>query len=195
MAREQFDQPVVEAFERELRDALAIEPSPEFARQVRARIAARRSPPVRWTYGLAAAAVCVLALGLGWWLRPGDVTPDRVQQSRHRDVHLNPEIRVTAAVAPVEPSGETSSAPRVSVRPKPETIAEPEVIVPPDRALALARFLELARAKAVTEETLKPIASTAAPEILEIKPLIVPAIAVPEIETPGAATEGGADRE
>ena len=193
MAREQFDQSVVDGFERELRDALAIEPSPEFACQVRARIAARRSPPLRWTYGLAAAAVCVLALGLGWWVTSGDATSEGVQQA-HRDVHLNPE-RVTATVAPVEASRETSPAPGVRLRPQPERMPEPEVIVPADRALALARFLELAREGAVTAETLKPVASAAAPATLEIKPLVVAPIALPDIETPNAVTEGGADRE
>lgn len=194
MAREQLDQSIVDEFERELRDALAIEPSPEFARQVRARIAARRSAPLRWTYGLAAAAVCALALGLGWWVTSGDATSDGVQQARHRDVHLNPQ-RVTAAVAPVDASRETSPAPRERLRPTPEAVAEPEVIVPAERALALARFLQLAREGTVTEEMLKPIASTAAPEILEIKPLMVAPIAVPEIDTSTAAAEAGTDRE
>jgi hypothetical protein len=197
MAREQFDQSVVAEFERELRDALAIEPSPDFGRQVRARIAARRTPPMRWTYGLAAAAVCVIGLGLGWWLSSGDVAPAPVQQTRHRDVLLDRERPVSAAVATVERSSEAPPAThaRVRARPEPGTIAEAEVIVPPDGALALARFLELARTGALNEEMLKPLAAAPAAPVLEIEPLVVAPITVPEIETATAAPDGGTDRE
>lgn len=195
MSREPFDQPLVDEFERELRDALAIEPSPDFARQVRARIASRRPSRMRWTVGFAAAAVCVLALGLRMWVRSGDVRPDAPQNATHRDVHLNADVRLKATVAPVEQSSETSRTTRVESRPAPGRSPEPEVIVPPDRALALARFLELAREGAVTEETLKTVAAAAAPATLEIKPLVVAPIALPDIEIPNAATEGGPDRE
>jgi len=195
MSREPFDQALVDEFERELRDALAIEPSTDFARQVRARIASRRPSRIRWTVGFAAAAVCVLALGLGIWVRSADVRPDAPQNARHRDVHLNADVRLKATVAPVERSSETSRTTRVESRPAADRIPEPEVIVPPDRALALARFLELAREGAVTEETLKTVASAAAPATLEIKPLVVAPIALPDIEIPNAVTDGGTDRE
>ncbi len=195
MSREPFDQALVGEFERDLRDALAIEPSPDFARQVRERIAAR--PPSRssWTAGLAAAAACVAAVGLGMWIRSADVRPGPPQNARHHDVHLNAEVRLKATVAPVERPSETSRTTRVELRPEPGRIPEPEVIVPPDRALALARLLQLAREGAVDEETLQPVASAASPATLEIKPLIVAPIPVPEVETPAAATQGGADRE
>ena len=195
MSREPFDQALVDEFERELRDALAIEPSTDFARQVRARIASRRPSQIRWTVGFAAAAVCVLALGLGMWVRSADVRPDAPQNARHRDVHLNADVRLKAIVAPVERSSETSRTTRVESRPAPDRIPEPEVIVPPDRALALARFLELTRKGAVSDETLAPIAAATSAATLEIKPLIVAPIPVAEIETPSAATQGGADRE
>ena len=195
MSREPFDQALVDQFERELRDALAIEPSPDFARQVRARIAARRPSRIRWTVGLAAAAVCVVAVGLGVWVRPADVRPGPTQNARHRDVHLNAEIRLKATVAPVDEVTDTPRTTYVRLRPQPERIAEPEVIVPPDRALALARLLQLAREGAVDEQTLQPVAAAASPATLEIEPLIVVPIPVAEIETPSAATQGGADRE
>jgi hypothetical protein len=195
MSREPFDQALVDEFERELRDALAIEPSPDFARQVRARIASRRPSRMRWTVGFAAAAVCLLAVGFGMWMRSEDRGRVRVQHAGHRDIHLRTEARVRPTVVPADEVTDTPRTTRVRLRPQPERIAEPEVIVPADRALALARFLELAREGAVTEETLKTVASAAAPATLEIKPLVVAPIALPDIEIPNAVTDGGTDRE
>ena len=196
MSREQFDQSLVEDFERELRDALAIEPSPDFARQVRARIDARLQPPVWWRFALPIAATCVLAVGAWIWLnRPAEIRHADVQMARQNDVVLERERSVESAVAPPDAAKEGPPTARVVLPLKPEAMPEPEVIVPPDRALALARLLQLARAGAVTEETLKPVASAAPPEILEIKALVVAPIAVPEIEIPTAAPESGTDRE
>ena len=70
MSRERFDQAIVEDLERDLREALTIEPSADFARQVRARIEQRPHGVMPawfgWRGALAAAAVCVLAVGVGW---------------------------------------------------------------------------------------------------------------------------------
>lgn len=194
MSRQQFDRRLIEEFERELRDALTIKPSPDFARQVRARIAARPAPPAWWKFAFPIAATCVLAVGLATWMRSSDVPAITTPHVRPRDVQLPTEVLVKAAVAPHEPTG-VPRTPSARMRPTPASMPEPEVIVPPDRAEALARFLELARAGVVNEQMLKPIASAPAPAVLEIAPLEVSPIAVPEIETPGAATERGAHRE
>ena len=73
--------------------------------------------------------------------------------------------------------------------------AEPEVIVSPDRAVALARLLALARSGVVDEENLRPIAATAPPVSLEVAPLVVPPITVPEIDTGMRTAPGGAIQE
>ena len=207
MSREPFDQALVDEFERELRDALAIEPSPDFARQVRARIASRRPSRIRWTVGLAAAAVCVVAVGLGVWVdgNQGTRVPGcqgaRVPGCEGAKVPEYQGAKVLKPNAAFEASSSTAPPPSTNrMRPanvlsRPETLPEPEVIVPPERALALARLLQLAREGAVDEETLQPVASAASPATLEIEALIVVPIPVAEIETPSAATQGGADRE
>lgn len=194
MSREQFDQRLIEELEHELRDALAIEPSPDFARQVRARIAARPAPVAWWKFALPIAATCVLAVGLVTWLRPAAVqygTP--ITQNPSRDIPLMPET-VTATVAP-ETSTPTPRITPVRIEPTPAPAPEPEIIVPPDRALALARLLELTRNGSLNEETLKPVAAARPPAELEIKPLVVAPILIAELETPSGAAQGGADRE
>jgi hypothetical protein len=75
------------------------------------------------------------------------------------------------------------------------SVSEPEIIVPPDRAQALARLVELTRSGIVNEETLRPVASTVPPEALDVSPLVVSPIAVPEIETGSRTAPSGATRE
>jgi hypothetical protein len=219
MSREHFDQRVVDDFERDLREALAIEPSPDFARQVRARIAARRAPVMWWRFALPIAATCVLAVGLMIWM------------NLEKNVRLKPDATVkastvkasstekaasagNASVAPegsnvdpvasgfsrtlsrrAAPERRTTTTRRVTVEPERPLAPEPEIIVPPDRALALARLLELARNGSLNEEKLKPVASARPPATLDVTPLVVAPLSVPELETPSGAAQGGADRE
>ena len=201
MSREQFDQRLIEECERELRDALAIEPSPDFARQVRARIAARPAPVVWWRFALPIAATCVMAVGFTVWMN----------REKEKDVRLTPEATVKAAVAPQGSNEDTSkvdtskantslvgsgfSRTLTTTSPQSTPAPEPEIIVPPDRALALARLLELTRNGSLNEETLKPVAAARPPAELEIKPLVVAPILIPELETPSGTAQGGADRE
>jgi hypothetical protein len=194
MSRERFDEALVQELERELRDALAIEPSPDFAQKVRARIAARQSPAVWWKFALPVAAACALVVGLGVWghWRPGESAGAIVQRAGS-DVGLRPEVR-SKPDAKVSANRPKLAAVRTKVRTIPESTAEPEVIVPPDRAVALARFLELARRGAVNEETLKPVASAAPPPVLEIAPIVVTPLSVPELE-PQSGVQTGANRE
>jgi hypothetical protein len=207
MSREQFDEALVDAFERELRDALAIEPSADFAQKVRARIAARRAPVVWWRVALPVAAMCVFAIGLGLWSRSTD--EEKVSTSVRRaglDVQLHAEDGVvptgpvkratTVSAAAVRGTGEReSNTTRMVKRSSAEPAPEPEVIVPPDRALALRRFLEMARSGAVNEETLKPVAAAASPSVLEIEPIVVTPLSVPELEPQPGAAQAGVERE
>jgi hypothetical protein len=206
MSRERFNEAVVEELERDLRDALAIEPSPDFARQVRARINARPGRAVRWRVALPIAAMCVLAIGLGVWMNrdqgsrvpacqgatvPGCLPAEARSAKVDHDVHL-PARAMDAAG---HPSGSPVATHHTNVGSIPQPTSEPEIIVPPDRARALARFLELARRGTVNEQSLRPVASAAPPPVLDIAPLVVPLISVPDIEPQNGAAESGADRE
>jgi hypothetical protein len=192
MSREQSRR-LVEDLERDLRQALTIEPSADFARQVRGRI--ERTPrrtwlPVELPWLAAAAAVILIALA-AWWQTARLAQPlDRVP------------ARTTAAVDVL-----LERAPEPAPSPKPDIVVpvrrivrpasvdvspEPEVLVSPDAARALARFLQLTRSGAVNGDQLPAPASSAPPDDLSIIPLVVPSIPVPVIDIPGGPAPSGA---
>ena len=190
MSRERADAALVDEVERELRRTLAIEPSPEFAQRVRMRIAETSARPampiVRWLVPLTVAAACVLAVGIGWRYSSG---PEPAGAPVATRVASDVELRQSPArVVPPEP-------PRLPARPVRRRPVEPEVIVSPDRARALARMLALARSGVVDEQSLRPVAPATAPESLEVAPLVVQPIAVPEIDARGPAAPGGANEQ
>jgi hypothetical protein len=79
--------------DRELRDLLAIEPSPEFAAGIRARVAEQAIAGVwRPPLWLAAAAVLVVSAGLGL-----------VMLAPSREPFVAPDVRLSAAPVPVAP--------------------------------------------------------------------------------------------
>ena len=189
----------MEALERELRDALALEPSPDFARGVRARIdqgpVSRVPAMFRWEIALAAAAVVAIAIGLGWRAtRDLDSAPPGLVTHAGSDVQLDaPRAQIAPPPSPVR---RTPPRPvRAANATETAQIVEPEVIVPPDRAEGLARFLELARTQAMGEEMLPPMAAATPGMALDIAPLVVAPIVVPEIDRSGGAAPDGADRE
>ena len=192
MSRERFDQTLVDELEQELKSALRLEPSSDFAAQVRARIARTSSVASswRWRMVLAAAAVCIVAAGLGWQARrvAPDVRPETTRVGT--DVLLNPTtpasgLKTEEALATVSPKPVRSN--RNSLR-----SSEPEVIVAPEAAHALARFLELLRNGTVDEDTLRPVVAAVAPATLEVAPLVVPPIPVREIVTENRPAPSGA---
>ena len=192
MSRERFD-PMIEDLERELRDALAVEPSPDFERRVLARLAAQTAPAARWPVALAAAAVCVLAAALGWSFS-GAARVDGPAPGAARapaDVLLRVEQKTPTIARPAagdvrgsETRLPVSPSPALARRHAPET-APVEIIVPPDRARGIARLLALARSGAVDEEMLEPVAPAETPATLEIAPLVVPSI-LPQAVDAGA---------
>lgn len=189
MSLERFDEKVVQELERELRQALAIEPSADFERRVRARIenAPRR---FEWRYALAAAAVFVIVAAVAWQIRmkPGTQNVEAPTAARAgADIFLPDESVI--AMLPRETSVKPP-APRLS----PLRATEPEIIFPVDQERALARLLELARSGAVSEESLIRVGNTANAATIDIAPLAVQPIPVPEIEML-SGPRGGADRE
>lgn len=197
MSRERIDQTLVEELEQELRQALAIEPSADFARQVRARI--ERPQVWRWQWPLAvAAAACVLAVGLGWRFMRDSVDPPAAPISVRvgSDVELQPAPSPIGIPRPSLPI--VRNAPRNVASVEPDVRVsepEPEVIVPADRARALARLLELARSGDLDEQKLRPVAAAAVPATLEVEPINVPLLLTPPIDTQAGTPRGGAGRE
>ena len=174
------EQTLFAEIEAQLRQAMSVQPSPDFARKVRARIDERRVDRDRWTWRWAAAAACILAVGIGWRManRTDDVEPAQIGRERKAvDVRLaaapTPAVRERPTAIPRHPPATGTSRPDIS---------QPEVIVPEDNARAVARLLVLARSGSITEERLTPVAVAAASPTLDVAPLGVPPIPVPEME-------------
>jgi hypothetical protein len=135
-----FDERAVAAAEADLERLLSIEPSPEFAAKVRARIAAE--PPVRsWNWGrllvpVAAAAVVVIVLTvLGTWHLRGPEQP--VATARQNDIVLNPEKPTeTPAVVTIKAVADAGS----KVRRVPVPEEKPEIIIDPAIGDAIRRL-------------------------------------------------------
>ena len=174
--------------EEDLRQAVSVQPSPDFARKVRARIDERRVDRDWWTWRWAAAAACILAVVLGWRM------VNRSEVERPQIGGERKAVDVRLAAAPTLSVGERPTAiprhppaARTSRQPAP---SQPEVIVPEDNARAVARLLALARSGSITEERLAPVVPTAAPATLDVAPIVVPEISVPEVESLSVAPLG-----
>ena len=120
---------------REIEDALSVEPSPQFAAQVRARIAESPQPSrfwIRWSVaaaaGLAAAAVVTLVF---FDLRePGFSEPVKVATPVHAHVKE----------APLMPVPEPTVTPGKAR--KPSSTQEPEVVIDPREVAGFRKFVE-----------------------------------------------------
>lgn len=198
MSLERHD-PLVDELEQELRQALDIVPSPDFAGGVRSRIerlpARRPAAALRWEFALAAAAVCVFAIAIGWRFGREDATPAISLETR---VGIDVELAAPRVEAVVPPRSVTRAPSRLvhsASTDEPVTHGEPEVIVAPDRAEGLARLLRLARSGRLDEESLRPIEPPAAPATLDVAPLVVPAISVGPVDIQNGPRGSGAERE
>lgn len=190
----------VQELEQELRRALSIEPSPEFAGKVRARITKPVSASGGRTWEWAAAAVCILTLALGWRLAggPGEEIAAVPDARASADVRLDREP-APAEARPERPAPPTHdrrqvTAAAIPIAP-PQPRAEPHVVVPPGNARALTKLLALARSGGVDEESLRPAVPPATPVTLDVAPIVVPAISVPPLEIDDSAPTAGGLRE
>lgn len=189
----------VQELEQELRRALSVEPSPEFAAKVHARIAQPASASGRRTWHWAAAAVCILTLALGWRLtgRPGEEITAVPPALASADVRL--EREPPPAARPQRPARPTHDRRRVTAAAipiaPPQPRAETHVVVPPGNVRALTKLLALVRSGGVDEESLRPAVPPAAPVTLDVAPIVVPAISVPPLEIDVGAPNAGGLRE
>jgi hypothetical protein len=155
---------LVAAVEADLDRLLAVEPSADFAANVRARISAEQAARGwRLHWGFAAAAVLAIATGiLVATLRdaPGGTAPAAITTSR--DVALPAPKSPAPAVASNEPAGSVPIPPAQTpkpffgsripdpgsrIDPSLAQAIEPEVLVPPEFRLAIERVLEMVRAR------------------------------------------------
>jgi hypothetical protein len=190
-AVEAIDRLLAEADER-LREAMSVQPSPEFGRKVRERIVQQRREPAWPVWRWAAAAACVLAVAIGW---RAVHTAREEGPSESARMRIGTDVRLAAQKdAPVIPIRRHPPLPAN----RPPTLAEPEIIVPEENARAVARLLALARSGRVDEERLTPIASAAkitGGDSLDISPISVAPIPVPDIETDSVAPSGDGRQE
>jgi hypothetical protein len=186
--------------DRELRDLLAIEPSPEFAAGIRARVAEQAiaggwRPPL-W---LAAAAVLVVSAGLGLVM----LTPSRAPSVVAPDVRLSvapvPVAPVAAVVPPAAPAGPSAErrregTMRTSQPPARAGAADsqaPVIIIDPRQREVVARLFDDLRRSMAGGREVKVDDTVAETEIAEIAlaPIAVAPMVVEPI--PVTVVDGG----
>jgi hypothetical protein len=162
----------LDAFDRELRALLSVEPSVDLVAGVRARLAEAAPPPVRWRVlvpALAAGLAAVLVARVLTRPAPRPPAPPRAVAAAPRPIVPSP--------APL-PAGEPGRPPVPPARP---AVRPPDVIVEPGQEEALLRFVAARNVRAVSSPS-GMAASTALdaplapPPPIEIAPLEVPSL-------------------
>ncbi|MEO8483347.1 MAG: hypothetical protein ABI634_14130 [Acidobacteriota bacterium] len=161
----------------ELRELMAVEPTPGFEARVRNEVTRRAVRPTR-PWWLAAAATCAVLVA---------IVATRMQppsESARRSTKTAP------IASPATPAPGVSEKPaitpvrvrlgRIAVKALPQRV-EPEVLVPPDQAIALRKLMVAVREGRVV---LAPVGNTDAPVVVEPLPEISP---VKVEELPGAS--------
>ena len=171
----EIDKRVVAAAETDLSRLLSIEPSPEFAAKVRARISDRgvaRGWRVGWLgLGLASAATLIVALTTG-----GNPAGD--DRANTPDSHPQPDIVLRAPIPqPAVASGGRTLKTARPVRPPVVEAHHPEVLIDASFARAIRR-LALSTANLALEETTRdasaaPVSDAPVPSVV-VEPLRVP---------------------
>jgi hypothetical protein len=179
-----------------LRDRLAVEPSADFSRAVRARIAHRETVASRgWWWSAAAVVAAGLVLiailrGVPERDRPetpsAPSTPPRGTLSR-REIPSAPLAPPREAPSRREIRFAPSAPPREALSPR-----QPVVLVPPDQQRAIARLIELIRTGAIDPAQLPATtATTATPPDLMVAPLNIEPLAAPGGEPVRRPEENG----
>ena len=157
------------ALDTELTELLAVEPSPQFAAKVRARI--ERQPAAsfvwRWWLGVpvAAAAVIMIAVAI-----VGHTPRVQFSAPAHTDVRLPPPVHPVAPFVAMTPKMPPHTAALHAPNPK----TEPETLVDPSIAAAVRRL--------ATDQRVLP----EMPAEASLDPVVVEPLKVPEIADSGA---------
>lgn len=187
----EIDERVVAAAEADLNRLLSIEPSPEFAAKVRARISEPQTAGgwrIGWLgLGLASAAALIIALTPG-----GNPTGD--DRAKTRDRHPQQDIVLRAPTSrPLAPSVKTPLLPTVHVarsfKTAPAPIDEPVVLIDASIAQAIRR-LALSTRNTTFDETAPGVNPRPASEV-SLPSVVVEPLTVPELVLKPADRNGG----
>ena len=148
----------LDALDRELSDLFAVEPPPEFAAKVRARI---QQQPVasfawRWWVSAAIAAGLLIAVALTAVGRRASVAPPSV--TARADVHLAPSVRPSPPVTLAKPQGvhrvrHTRTSDRIADAPDAQVLFDPALAAAVRRLTTQQRVLP----EMPPEPTLEPV--------------------------------------
>jgi hypothetical protein len=182
---------LMETIEADLDREMAVEPSPDFAAKVRARISAvDRGRGWSFPWSLAAAAVLTIAAGilLASW-RGAPAGKDSPAIATGHDVELPAPTLPASVVA----TGRLPNEGSVRVPPKLPPMArasEPEVLVPDDLRVAIGRVLDMVRAGTLNERAFP--SEPATPVVEEsAAPMVVEELQVQPINPGGGGVEKG----
>ena len=168
----------------ELRELLAIEPSPEFAARVRQRVAMHQRSGRWWRSRLAlAAAAASIVIAAGSLVGPS--SPPPVPEPPFVLLRV-PSLGLPSSVGMTSPTEPPKRARRVERPPAHPPVAQaPDVVVDLQQQVAIVRLLELARTG--TALALPPAAGVTPQTPLTVEPLSVPLINVePPVSLKGA---------
>jgi len=197
MDAERHERPMtlLETIDRDLRTALAVEPSPGFVARVRTRIASEAESAAsdsgwRWSFGVAAAGVAAVVVATAFLVsRPqvGIKSPDAAVAKADIPPDTTPAPLVAAIPSSVAKAPSKVPRPRHVPNAQPATprATLPEVLVDPREAAALRAVIAATRAGAID---LAPLVRASAPSALETPPIVAIAIAPLTIDPLG---EGG----
>jgi hypothetical protein len=204
MADERTDAMTSSAIEREIAQALAVEPSPEFLARVRMRVASEPPPRRAWAtwmplmVGATAIAAAVLIAVIAPWrrapVRLTPVTTTSTNATAGKDVALAAAGSATpTAVGSGLSRTKTPQASQVSVGSAfSRTVAEPEVLVPQAEIDMYRRLIASARASspaALVEAPPEIVASEIAADVQPPSELTIEPIKIDPI-TPQSSGEG-----
>lgn len=174
-----------EQLTKELEEALAVEPTPQFLARVRREISRERSPfSSRFPWAIAAVGMAVAVVGvLVYPSKPMTVQPGAVSEV---------ESPLPAPTIPVAPAIKTT--PKVVAKHVSDRPAEPEVLIDPREMAALRSFLDDVQERSIAPARLEKLfesAKTARRAAIEPMPIaaIEPIVILP-LSSAGPETGG-----
>jgi hypothetical protein len=186
--------------DREIQDALKVDPSPEFLARVRTRIANEPAPsPWRWSWNLvtagALAAAAVIAVVIA---RPAAPRPERVQAARPAETRPEaraPERQPAPPSHLAKPGAERSAAgfahhraPLVSGFSR-TAAAGPEILIDPRQARALRQLIAGVRDGRVDLSAAQKSVTSAPMELAPVTDIVIAPITIEPL-APLSGAEG-----
>jgi len=190
----ELDEGVVAAAEADLDRLLALEPSPEFAARVLARISEEHTGRWRRAGWVGMALASAATLVIAFTLRSGSDARNRAPsfaKPPHQDVVLSVEpLEMQAGVshAVTAPKGGRANRPvGRSLKTAPLRVGEPEVLIDPSLAQAIRRLASSPRTIPLEE----PDASPPSRPEASVPSVVVEPLTVPELVLKPADQDGG----